>query len=207
MSPNDRPNAVSETAVEAATPNVRRGLIIVDHGSRRPESNEMLEEVVRQFVSRFADDGHGDEQIVEPAHMELAMPDIAEAYGRCVERGAGHIVVVPFFLAPGKHWARDIPSLTNQASARFPGTTYQIAEPLGVDTLILDLLKKRSDARDQPVFEAGSDDPRLAGSKPSNRRVQCATCPFVVEADGTIRINPRSGVTVEELAHRARAGA
>ena len=88
MSPNDRPNAVSETAVEAATPNVRRGLIIVDHGSRRPESNEMLEEVVRQFVSRFADDGHGDEQIVEPAHMELEGSPVGQHIERRAVGGA-----------------------------------------------------------------------------------------------------------------------
>lgn len=159
----------------------------------------MLEEVVRQFTTRFATAG----EVVEPAHMELAMPDIAAAYGKCVARGAKVIVVLPFFLAKGKHWTKDIPSLTNQASRNFPGTTYQIAEPLGIDELMLDLLKKRADQDDQPVFESGSDDPRLAGVTPSDRRVQCATCPFVVEADGTIRINPRSGVTVAELAARA----
>lgn len=159
----------------------------------------MLEEVVRQFAARFASAG----EIVEPAHMELAMPDIAAAYGRCVERGAQHIVVLPFFLARGKHWTRDIPSLTNQASRSHPGTTYQIAQPLGIDDLILDLLKKRADQDDQPTFEAASEDPRIQGVTPTDRRVQCATCPFVVESDGTIGIRPESGVTVAQLAARA----
>src|SRR4051812_40399269 len=81
-------------------PDMQTGIIIVDHGSRRPESNQMLEEVAAQFGRRFA----ALYDIVEPAHMELAEPSIASAYARCVERGATKVVVTPFFLGPGKHW-------------------------------------------------------------------------------------------------------
>ena len=76
------------------------GIILVDHGSRRGESNQLLEEVAAAFARRFAE----RYPIVEPAHMELAEPTIAAAYARCVERGAERIVVVPYFLGPGKHW-------------------------------------------------------------------------------------------------------
>lgn len=166
------------------------GVIICDHGSRRAQSNQSLEEVARLFADRFP-----DTPIVEPAHMELAMPDIAAAYAACVKRGATKIVILPFFLARGKHWTRDIPSLTAQAAAEFPGTTYQVAEPLGIDTLILDLLKKRLDADDQPVLASGEDDPRLADVEPSQRRIQCNTCPFQLDADtGVVSIKPGSGV-------------
>ena len=173
----------------------RTGIIIVDHGSRRPESNRMLEQVAAAFAGRY--DGRFD--VVEPAHMELAMPDIAAAYAACVGRGAERVIVLPFFLAEGKHWTRDIPSLTSQAAAKFPGTEYQIARPLGLDDLVLELLKKRVEEDDQPVIEAGGEDPRLANVRPTSRRVQCATCPFRVEADGTIRVRPESGATMAEL--------
>lgn len=165
------------------------GVIIVDHGSRRAQSNEALEEVARLFAGRFPDAG-----VVEPAHMELAMPDIAAAYARCVERGATRIVVLPFFLARGKHWTRDIPSLTSQAAEAHPGTRYRIAEPLGIDDLILDLLKKRLDADDQPELAAGEPDPRLAEVAPTERRIQCNACPFQLHGDGTVSIKPGSGV-------------
>ena len=115
------------------------GIIIVDHGSRLAESNQMLEEVARQFAKRFAD----RYAIVEPAHMELAEPTIGTAYARCVERGASRIIVCPYFLGPGKHWTQDIPRLTAEAAARFPGTHYHVTQTLGVDDLILDLLDKR----------------------------------------------------------------
>lgn len=115
------------------------GVIIVDHGSRRPESNEMLEQLAALFAARFRE-RYG---IVEPAHMEIAEPSIATAYARCVERGAQKVIVAPFFLGPGKHWNGDIPRLTAEAAMRHPGTTYHVTKFLGIDELIMDLLDKR----------------------------------------------------------------
>jgi sirohydrochlorin ferrochelatase len=118
----------------------KTGIVIVDHGSRRAESNAMLEEVAGLFAKRFAEK-YG---IVEPAHMELAEPLIATAYGRCVARGARNVIIVPFFLGPGKHWTQDIPRLAAEAAAAHPGTRYHVAMPLGIDELILELLEKRA---------------------------------------------------------------
>src|SRR3954452_7264457 len=118
---------------------MRNSIIIVDHGSRRDESNQMLERVAELFAARF----HGRYEIVEPAHMELAEPSIATAYAKCVERGAQRVVVCPFFLGPGKHWTQDIPRLTAEAAREFPQTQYHVTQTLGIDDLILDLLEKR----------------------------------------------------------------
>lgn len=165
------------------------GIIICDHGSRRAQSNDSLKDVANLFTQRFA----ADCQIVEPAHMELAAPDIATSYAACVKRGATHIVVLPMFLAKGRHWTRDIPSLTSQAAAKFPGTTYRIAEPLGIDDLLLDLLKKRFDANDQPTISSGEADPRLSDVKATEQRIQCSTCPFLLDREtGSISIKPGS---------------
>ena len=118
----------------------KTGIIIVDHGSRRLESNSMLEEVAALFHKRFTE----LYSIVEPAHMELAEPSIATAYARCVERGAATVVVLPFFLGPGKHWTGDIPRLTADAAAAHPHTRYHVSMPLGIDDLVLELLNKRA---------------------------------------------------------------
>jgi sirohydrochlorin ferrochelatase len=118
---------------------MQTGIVIVDHGSRRSESNQMLEELSRHFAQRFQE----KYQIVEPAHMELAEPSIATAYSNCVKRGATKVVVCPFFLGPGKHWTWDIPRLTAEVAAKFPQTSYHVTPTLGIDDLILDLLDKR----------------------------------------------------------------
>src|ERR1700722_6561312 len=67
-----------------STDDVPSGIVIVDHGSRREESNLMLERVAERFAQRFL----GKYSIVEPAHMELAEPSIATAFARCMQRGA-----------------------------------------------------------------------------------------------------------------------
>ncbi|XP_078172895.1 uncharacterized protein LOC144566749 isoform X2 [Carex rostrata] len=73
-------------------------VMIVDHGSRREESNLMLNEFVKMFRARMS------YQIVEPAHMELAEPTIKDAFAKCVQHGATRVIVSPFFLFPGRHW-------------------------------------------------------------------------------------------------------
>ncbi|MEI6233391.1 MAG: CbiX/SirB N-terminal domain-containing protein [Planctomycetota bacterium] len=118
---------------------MKNGIIIVDHGSKREESNQMLERVATLFAERF----NSKHEIVEPAHMELAEPSIATAYAKCIERGAARIVVLPFFLGPGKHWTQDIPRLTAEAAEKFPESHWHIAPTLGIDDLIFELLDKR----------------------------------------------------------------
>jgi sirohydrochlorin ferrochelatase len=115
------------------------GIVIVDHGSRLEQSNRMLEEVASLFAERFT----SKYAIIEPAHMELAEPSIATAFGKCAARGAKRVVVLPFFLGPGKHWTQDIPRLTAEAAKKYPGVAYHVAPTLGIDDLILDLLNKR----------------------------------------------------------------
>jgi sirohydrochlorin ferrochelatase len=115
------------------------GIILVDHGSRLAESNQLIEAVATEFRYRFKDQW----SIVEPAHMELAEPSIATAYANCVSRGATEIVVLPYFLGPGKHWTTDIPALAAQAASEHQGTSFRVAGTLGLDDLILNLLQKR----------------------------------------------------------------
>ncbi len=120
-------------------PGTVRGLIIVDHGSRRADSNVLLEQTAAAFAARFA----AEFPIVRPAHMELAEPSIAAAYAACVADGASEIICVPFFLGPGRHWTSDIPALLTEAAAHHPHTRWHLAPPLGPDELLLQLLHTR----------------------------------------------------------------
>lgn len=114
-------------------------VILVDHGSTFHAANAMLEEVAQAFRERS---GAG---IVEAAHMELAEPSIAQAFDRCVERGATRIVVHPYFLSPGRHSTSDIPELAAEAAAHHPGIAYCVTEPLGVDPRMIEVIQRRVD--------------------------------------------------------------
>ena len=125
---------------DSASPEVSqktRGIIVVDHGSRRKQSNQRLLALVEMFRRRLPD------TIIEPAHMELASPSIADAYAKCVERGANLILVNPFFLLPGRHWKQDIPELTNEAAKAFPETEYLVTAPLELHPLMLQIMSDR----------------------------------------------------------------
>ncbi|KNA15620.1 hypothetical protein SOVF_096610 [Spinacia oleracea] len=113
------------------------GVIIVDHGSRRKESNLLLNEFVLMFKSKT---GY---PIVEPAHMELADPSIKDAFNSCVQQGANRVIISPFFLFPGRHWHQDIPSLADAAALEHPGINYLVTAPLGLHEFLVDVVKDR----------------------------------------------------------------
>jgi sirohydrochlorin ferrochelatase len=112
-------------------------VIVVDHGSRRAESNESMEAFVRSSADRLL------YPIVEPAHMELAEPSIGTAFDRCVTSGAATVVVAPYFLGPGAHWDRDIPELTAAAARRHPGVGWLVTAPLGPHPMLMDIIDRR----------------------------------------------------------------
>jgi sirohydrochlorin ferrochelatase len=133
------------------------GIIVVDHGSRRAESNDMLLEVVNMFqrVTGYP--------VVEPAHMELAEPSISTAFDRCVTRGARLVVCHPYFLLPGRHWHQDIPQLTAEAAARHPGVQWRVTAPLGLHELMARIMDER--IRDC-LSEAQAPGPEVRTSRP-----------------------------------------
>jgi len=112
------------------------GVIVVDHGSRRAEANNALAGVVNDFQALS---GY---ELVEPAHMELAEPSIATAFGKCVERGATFIICHPFFLSRGRHVQEDIPTLLEEAASIFPGVEWALSQPLGLQAEIPRLMQR-----------------------------------------------------------------
>ena len=113
------------------------GIIVVDHGSRLAEANDLLIEVARALEQQSG------AAIVEPAHMELAEPRLDQAFAACVRRGARRVIVHPYFLAPGRHSTLDIPRIVAEAAANHPGVTYSITDPLGSDPRIVEVIQRR----------------------------------------------------------------
>ncbi len=115
----------------------RVGVILVDHGSVVDESNQLLVEIVEAYRR------HSEWAIVEPAHMELAEPSIAAAFGRCVEQGAELVIVMSYFLGPGRHSSEDIPRLTEEAARAHAGVDFLVTGPLGLHEFLLRVVDER----------------------------------------------------------------
>jgi len=142
--------AVSKTRADAPQAPERRALLLVDHGSRRSQANALLEEVAALVKQRL-----GAGAIVEPAHMELGTPSIAEGFARCVEQGATRIVVHPFMLAPGRHVSDDLPRLVTEAARTHEGVAFVLADPLGSHPGVIDAVVDRCSAvrvEDEPGY-------------------------------------------------------
>jgi sirohydrochlorin ferrochelatase len=112
-------------------------LLLVDHGSRRHEANDLLPRIagLLREMSSF--------KIIHFAHMELAEPTIQQGFDACVSDGADEVIVHPYFLGPGRHSTSDIPRMVAQAAARHQGVSVQITEPLGVHPKIGELILER----------------------------------------------------------------
>ena len=111
-----------------------RALVIVDHGSRRPEAHHHLERLAARVRER------APELRVRVAHMELASPSVAEAIEASVAKGARSITVHPLFLAPGQHLVEDIPELVRRAAERHPEVEIRLTPALGSLPALADLI-------------------------------------------------------------------
>jgi sirohydrochlorin ferrochelatase len=104
---------------------VSRALLVVDHGSREPDAAAQLERLAGEL--RRLRPGLR----VYVAHLEQAPPSIAEAVAACAADGVSELLVHPFFLAPGRHAARDLPRALEAAAAAHPGLRIQVTPALG----------------------------------------------------------------------------
>src|SRR5688500_17045214 len=114
-------------------------ILLIDHGSRRGEANEMLD-CMANLVQAVA----GRELVVRYAHMELAEPGIPEGFRACVEAGATEVVAFPYMLSPGRHAASDIPDLVAEAARAFPEVRWRVTTAFGVHEKLAEVVLERA---------------------------------------------------------------
>jgi sirohydrochlorin ferrochelatase len=89
---------------------VTTGIIVFAHGSRIEAANQ----AVRSAAADLA--RVGDCPIVEAAFLELGRPSLEEAADLLISRGVDRLVIIPYFLTPGTHLERDLPTLVARIS-------------------------------------------------------------------------------------------
>ncbi|WP_300497985.1 CbiX/SirB N-terminal domain-containing protein [uncultured Methylophaga sp.] len=114
-----------------------KALLLVAHGSRRQRSNDEVIELAEKLKTECAQ--HYD--IVQAAFLELADTLIADGIENCVNDGATHITVLPYFLNSGRHVTEDIPHDVDSTRARFHDVHIQIAQHIGASAAMIDMLK------------------------------------------------------------------
>ncbi len=113
-------------------------LLLIAHGSRRAEANADLEFVAAEMRRRnlFA--------VVQCSYLELAVPDICAGGAKCVAAGATSVVLLPYFLSPGKHVTEDLANARDSLAAEFPRVAFKLAAPLAGHPSLLDAVADRA---------------------------------------------------------------
>lgn len=117
------------------------GLLIVAHGSRKPESNQEVFELTTRIEAMAA----GDFDLVRCAFMQFADPTFEAQVESLVAYGADTIVVFPYFIGSGSHVTADIPALVEAAVDRHPDVSIRVTPHLGnmdgIQELILEQVR------------------------------------------------------------------
>lgn len=116
-----------------------KGILIVDHGSMKHEANHMLQSMA-DLIQSMA----GSDAIVQYAHMELAEPDIATGFERCVEAGATDVTVFPYMLSPGRHSTSDIPRMVSEVARRYPQVSFSVTPAFGLHEKLAEVVLERA---------------------------------------------------------------
>jgi sirohydrochlorin ferrochelatase len=127
-----------------------QALVLIAHGSRRQASNQE----VMQLASRLQQSAGDRYQLIEAGFLEIAEPSIPEAIETCIQSGATSIVVVPYFLAAGRHVAEDIPQIVKPVAEQHPQVTIRISEHIGMSDSMTRLILDSASSDSGPVIGA-----------------------------------------------------
>jgi sirohydrochlorin ferrochelatase len=115
-----------------------KALLLIAHGSRKPEANADLEYVADAMRVR------GRYPVVRVAYLELAEPTIAAGGAACVAAGAAEVILLPYFLSAGVHVRDDLEAARADLAAAHPRVRFRLAEPLGRHPRLLDVVEERA---------------------------------------------------------------
>ncbi len=123
---------------------MQRGILLIDHGSRRAEAHEQLLDIAERLRSRLRGEeivsGENFSTPVAIAHLEIQSPTIQEGFSECVRLGATQIVALPCFLSRGRHVTEDIPELLKKAAQTHGGIPFSMGPPLAEHAGFIELL-------------------------------------------------------------------
>jgi sirohydrochlorin ferrochelatase len=116
---------------------MKTAILIMAHGSRIPEANDAARQVAAmvQEMTGF--------EIVEVSFREMHEPNIQQGIDACVARGAGRILLMPYFLFMGAHVQHDLPEEIAEARKRHPALVMEMGGHLGVHRKLAEVEAER----------------------------------------------------------------
>lgn len=116
---------------------VVRYVLLVAHGSRLEDSNDE----VRRIADELAEALNPADLKVLCAFLELAEPSIPHGIQQCIDHGATRVLVLPYFLAAGRHVSEDIPGFVEAKVLEYPDVDITLLPHIGLADSMVEILK------------------------------------------------------------------
>ena len=116
---------------------MKKGVILLGHGSRRAEANEEIRQIGHMIR---AEDPEG---IYEVAFLSFAEPGLTDAAEDLIAQGVDQLIVMPIFLVTGNHIKRDIPSKLLLLKTTHPAVTFTMAQHFGAHPGMVRIVQER----------------------------------------------------------------
>ena len=114
---------------------MKRGLLIIDRGSREKEASQELE-VICQEIKK-----NRDYAITNYCFLEVEPPFIEAGISKCLKEGIDSLTVIPYFLYPGrkvKNAISDVEKLQKDSKIEF-----LITKPMSMHKTLVEIVENR----------------------------------------------------------------
>lgn len=132
----------------------KKALLFLGHGSRAKEANEAMYRVI-DLVREAT-----DFDIVEAGFLDLNPPLVAEAMEVCARKGAGRVLVMPYFLHLGMHVQRDLPRVIAELREQYPQVEIVLGRHIGFHPKLAEIFIERVQEAEQAFLVAAQEESR-----------------------------------------------
>ncbi|MDP7554968.1 MAG: precorrin-8X methylmutase [Nitrospinota bacterium] len=116
---------------------MKKGFLIVAHGSRKDDANQQVKNLVNKLNNYF------QSVMFEPAFMELASPTIEDGIKALAKKNMDQLIAYPYFLFKGMHFTKDIPNLIQNIINKLEKKVdFKMLDPIGQHPKITDLVQE-----------------------------------------------------------------
>ncbi len=114
---------------------MKRGLLLIDRGSKERESEEELEVICNKAREK------GNYDFAEYCFLEVRPPYIQDGIKKCLQQNIDTLTIVPYFLYPGKKVKMAVTeAMKYQSDTK---VKFLVTRPMAMHITLVDLVKNR----------------------------------------------------------------
>lgn len=114
---------------------MKRGLLLIDRGSREREASEELELICKKVMEK------GNYVFTDFCFLEVEPPYIEDGIEKCLKEDIDSLTIVPYFLYPGKkvkNAVTDVMKFQKDTEVKFV-----VTKPMSMHKILVDLVDNR----------------------------------------------------------------